>query len=353
MLSQRFRAAPTTPRVVAFLVVIALALAVPPIIPNFWVFLLTAGAITTITAMGLGIVVGWIGEITLAGGALLGTSVYITGRLLRNATQDASGFFYDWNMIFAAAAGIACAAIISGAIAVVGARLTGIYMLVLTLAVQITLERSLFSQSWIAGGFGSNTIVDRPVLFGQGFEDDLSYFYLSFVVMLVACMIVWALRRSRHGRAMNLIRTDKRAAAAVGISPWKYKIIGFTISGALIGLAGALTAPLYGSPPALIQFLSLQSLFLLAIPVVSGTQSIFAIGLVAISFNLIPTALDDLGLSSFLLGGAGLLAGTLVGARGVGGAVLDFVQTQREAGILRRAGLARSTPPPVAAESQA
>jgi branched-chain amino acid transport system permease protein len=137
---------------------------------------------------------------------------------------------------------------------------------------------------------------------------------------------------------MNLIRTDKRAAAAVGISPWRYKILAFAIGGGLIGLAGAFTAPLYRSPPAIVQFVAFQSLFLLAIPVVAGTRTLLGIASVSISFALIPQALESHHLSPYLLGGIGLIAGTVVGPGGLGGNLLEILQKKKEVGILSALG---------------
>jgi ABC-type branched-subunit amino acid transport system permease subunit len=315
-------------------VLVGVVLIVPHMLADYWLFLVTAGMLTTITAMGLAIIVGWVGEVTLAGAGLLGASVYITGYFFRAGTSSLN----EWPFIPAALVGILAAAVLAGLVAVPTARFSGIYVMVLTLGLQITLERTLFSFPWIIGGFGANVIVPRPRFLGIHFESDLRFFYLTAVVALAAGLFVNALRRSRHGRAMNLIRTDRRAAAAVGISPWRYKILAFFIGGALIGLAGAFTAPLYRSPPAIVQFVAFQSLFLLAIPVVAGTGTLVGIATVSIAFTLIPTALESHNLSPFLLGGLGLVLGTLVGPRGMGGVVLEMFQKQREVAILGALG---------------
>ncbi|MDQ1567339.1 MAG: Branched-chain amino acid transport system / permease component, partial [Actinomycetota bacterium] len=135
-------------------------------------------------------------------------------------------------------------------------------------------------------------------------------------------------------------RTDKRAAAAVGISPWRYKILAFAIGGGLIGVAGAFTAPLYRSPPAIVQFVAFQSLFLLAIPVVAGTRTLLGIASVSIAFALIPQALESHHLSPYLLGGIGLIAGTIVGPGGMGGNLLEILQKKKEVAILSAVGMA-------------
>jgi branched-chain amino acid transport system permease protein len=171
------------------------------------------------------------------------------------------------------------------------------------------------------------------------FDSDLRFFYLCLAAAVGAGLFVHALRQSRHGRAMNLIRTDKRAAAAVGISPWRYKILAFAIGGGLIGVAGAFTAPLYRSPPAIVQFVAFQSLFLLAIPVVAGTRTLLGIASVSISFALIPQALESHHLSPYLLGGIGLIAGTIVGPGGMGGNLLEILQKKKEVAILSAIGM--------------
>jgi ABC-type branched-subunit amino acid transport system permease subunit len=323
---------PLVPGIVAF---VAMAVIVPPLLADYWVFLVTAGLLTTITAMGLAIIVGWVGEVTLAGAGLLGASVYITGYFYRVGESRLNG----WPFIPAALTGILAAAVLSGLVAIPTARFSGIYVMVLTLGLQITLERTLFSFPWIIGGFGRNVIVNRPHFLGLSFDSDLSYFYLCLVAAVAVGLFVHALRSSRHGRAMNLIRTDKHAAAAVGISPWRYKILAFAIGGGLIGVAGAFTAPLYRSPPAIVQFVAFQSLFLLAIPVVAGTRTLLGIAAVSISFALIPQALESHHLSPYLLGGIGLIAGTIVGPGGMGGNLLEILQKKKEVAILSAAGL--------------
>jgi branched-chain amino acid transport system permease protein len=320
------------PGIVAF---VALAVIVPPLLADYWVFLVTAGLLTTITAMGLAIIVGWVGEVTLAGAGLLGASVYVTGYFYRVGNSRLNG----WPFIPAALAGILFVAVLSGLVAIPTARFSGIYVMVLTLGLQITLERTLFSFPWIIGGFGRNVIVNRPRFLGLSFDSDLRFFYLCLAAAVASGLFVHALRQSRHGRAMNLIRTDKRAAAAVGISPWRYKILAFAIGGGLIGVAGAFTAPLYRSPPAIVQFVAFQSLFLLAIPVVAGTRTLLGIASVSISFALIPQALESHHLSPYLLGGIGLIAGTIVGPGGMGGNLLEILQKKKEVAILSAIGM--------------
>ncbi len=318
----------------ALIFAVLLSAIVPPLLANYWVFLATAGMLTAIVALGIAVIVGWVGEITLASGALLGTSVYVSGYLLRQGT----GNFHSWPFIPTIIVSVVAAAALSGFVSLATVRFSGIYVMVLTLGLQITLERTLFAFPWIIGGFGRNIVITRPKFLGVSFDSDLRFFYLCFGAMLVSALFVHSLRRSRHGRAMNLVRADRRAAAAVGISPWRYKILAFVIGGGLIGFAGAFTASLYRAPPAPVQYVAFQSLFLLAIPIVAGTDTLVGIVGVAIAFALIPQSLESHHLSPFLLGGIGLVAGTLVGARGMGGVTLDMLQKKQEIALLKAAG---------------
>ena len=333
-----------SPQVVAVLGLALVMGIVPQFVKEYWIFLSTAGFLTAITVMGLAVIIGWAGQVTLAGAALLGTSVYITGYLLREGLAGSGA----WPFIPAMIGGVACATVLSALVAIPTARFSGVYVMVLTMGLQVTMERTLFTYTWISGGAGADVRVPRPALFGFKFNTDMRYFYLSFGVMVVSGLLLHALRRSRHGRAIHLVRTDRQAAAAVGISPWRYRVIAFAIGGFLIGIAGAFTAPLYESPPALTQYILFQSLFLLAIPVVAGTQTIVGLASVAVFFQILPAALQSHRLSVYLLGGAGLIAGTLLGPRGMAGSLLDLLQQKRDVARLSELaapGEEAATPP--------
>ncbi|HEV3363045.1 MAG TPA: branched-chain amino acid ABC transporter permease, partial [Acidimicrobiia bacterium] len=207
-----------------------------------------------------------------------------------------------------------------------------------------TIERTVFSVSKLTGG-SEGVYLSRPSFLGMHFDSDTSFYYLCFGVLAIVVVFLTLFRQSRHGRAMLLVRTNREAAAAVGISPWRYKILAFVISGLLLGLAGAMTAPLYRSPPTLLQYLSFASLFLLAVPVTAGSESLIAVIVVAFAFTMTPALLEEMSLrlSPNIVGGVGLLAGTYIGARGIGGAILDRLRDKRERAALAEAGLLGTT----------
>ncbi len=315
---------------VAFLVV---ALGWVLVAPAFWVFLGSAACLTAIAALGLTVVVGWAGEVSLCQASIMGTAVYITGYCARS-----DGFGLPFAV--AAIVGVVVATLLYGLVSLPTARLSGIYVMVLTLGLQVTIERTLFGNVKLTGG-SQGFYQHRPVIFGLHTDSERVFYYLALATLAAAILFLALFRGSKVGRALLLVRTNREAAAAVGISPWRFKILAFLICGVLAGVAGALTAPLYRSPPTSFQYVSIPSLFLLAIPVTAGFQSLLGVVAVAFAFTMIPQAVQSLHLSTFVVAGIGLLAGTYIGPRGVGGVILDRIRERREAELLE----SRTAPP--------
>ena len=307
------------------------------VVPKFWVFLGGAACLLAISGLGIAVVVGWAGEVSLASASLVGTSVYLTGYMVR-------GDGLDLPFLVGLAAGMVVAGALHSIAALATAKLSGIYVMVLTLGLQVTIERTVFSVSKLTGG-AEGVYLSRPSFLGLHFDSDTSFYYLCLGVLAGVVVFLTLFRQSRHGRAMLLVRTNREAAAAVGISPWRYKILAFVICGMLLGLAGAMTAPLYRSPPTLLQYLSFASLFLLAVPVTAGSESLISVIIVAFAFTMLPAGLEEMSLrlSPNIVGGVGLLTGTYIGARGIGGAVLDKLRDRRERAALAAAGLLGTT----------
>jgi ABC-type branched-subunit amino acid transport system permease subunit len=321
----------------AYAALLVVALGWVQVVPKFWVFLGGAACLLAISALGLTVVVGWAGEVSLASAALVGTSVYLTGYMVR-----ADGLHLPF--LVGLGAGMLVAGLLHSFAALATAKLSGIYVMVLTLGLQVTIERTVFSVAKLTGG-AEGVYLSRPSFLGLHFDSDSSFYYLCLAALGVVVLFLTLFRQSRHGRALLLVRTNREAAAAVGISPWRYKILAFAICGVLLGLAGGMTAPLYRSPPTLLQYLSFASLFLLAVPVTAGSESLISVIVVAFSFTMLPAGLEELHLrmSPNIVGGVGLLTGTYIGARGIGGAILDKLRDRRESAVLAAAGLSGPT----------
>lgn len=316
------------------------------VVPDYYVFLGGSAAILAIAALGLTVLVGWAGEVSLAQAGIAGAVVYLAAY-----AQRADG--WGWPYLVAGLFGMALAIGLSAVIALPTAKLSGMYVMVLTLGLQVTLERSIFGRNTLTGG-GQVIQVVRPRIFGVSIDGDRAFYFFSLLILVGMIVALDRFRNSRHGRALALVKTDRRAASAMGISPYRYKIMAFLMAGFCAGLAGLLFILLYRTPPTLFQFQAFQSLFYLAIPVVAGFESLVAVAAVALLFTLLPQWLataasqstisagvgagsHGLTFSPYLIGGVGLIFGTLViGPRGAGGRILDLLRSKRINASLER-----------------
>ncbi|HEY4409435.1 MAG TPA: hypothetical protein VGO87_06105, partial [Acidimicrobiia bacterium] len=162
-------------RTVAWAVLGALALVWVMREPGYWVFTANAGLILAVSTLGLMVVVGWIKEVSLVQAGLTGTAVYVCAYLNRPG--------HGWGMPYLVAAAIAIGAVslVSFLIALASERLSGIYILVLTLALQVTIERTIFADGTLTTGGRSRT--PRPSLLGVTLHGDRGYFFFTLAVL--------------------------------------------------------------------------------------------------------------------------------------------------------------------------
>ena len=231
----------------------------PDSTPTYWIFITNAGVALAAAALGLMIVVGWSKEVSLAQAGLVGTACYSCGSLYR--PNDGMGLPFGIAAILAIGIVIAISIVVSLATA----RLSGIYIMILTLAVQVTIEKIVFTTGLVDPPFAT----PRPDFLGINLSGDRAYYVFSVCLLGAPVLFITRLRASRFGRALMLAGTDRQAASSVGVSPWASKIFAFALAGLCAGVAGVITSSLYSSPPSYIKFISLESLFMLAIPVVN------------------------------------------------------------------------------------
>jgi ABC-type branched-subunit amino acid transport system ATPase component/ABC-type branched-subunit amino acid transport system permease subunit len=296
---------------------IIVAVAFPFVAESSTIFTVTGGLVLGIAALGLVAVVGWSREVSLVQAGLTGTAAYVSGYCYRSVGGK--------GLPFVVAALVATAVVVGLSILVAlgTARLSGVFIMILTLALQIVIEKTFFKAASLTGGLNAVT-TPRPWLFGVDLEPDRTFYFFVLAVVAVMVLLMARLRRSKFGRSLLLVGADRKAAASVGISPWSYKIFAFALAGVFAGVAGALSAPLYHSPPGTGAYTTLNSLLYLSIPVVAGFASLWSVVAVAVLFVWAPQALESYHLSPFILAGAALSAGVLVGSRGVSGAIADL-----------------------------
>jgi ABC-type branched-subunit amino acid transport system ATPase component/ABC-type branched-subunit amino acid transport system permease subunit len=311
--------------------------------PQYWLFTVNTGLVMAISTLGLLVLVGWAREVSLAQAGLTATAIYLCGFAMRG------GDGWGWPYLAAAALAVGVVVGLSLLVSLATAKMSGIYIIILTLALQVTIEKTFFSSITLIETDPENPIT-RPSFLGVELHGDRAYFLFSLAVLAGLMLFLSRLRASRFGRGLILAGTDRQAASAVGVSPWRAKVFAFALAGFCAGLAGAVTAPLYPTPPSYISYLSIFSLFYLAIPVMAGFRSLLAVAVVAVAFAVTPQALEHLHISPLVLGAVGLFAGTLAGPGGVSGLVLQVVH-QWKVSRIKQAGTAGATAATTLAET--
>lgn len=233
-------------------------------------------------AVALVVVTGWVGQISLGHAGLVGIGAYVTGHL-----STAWKVTFPVNILWAMAAGAAVAAIL-GFVAV---RVRGLYLAVATLIFSWTASEFLFRQDWLTG---TSTATVKP--FGEpgtfpyfDWTARRTYFYAAWAAVAAAILLVANLRDSKTGRAFFAVRGSEVAAASLGISVVRTKLVAFAVSGALAGAAGNLLM-IRDQVVTADAFRVEVSLFFLAIAVVGGLSSLGG----AVAGSLLFAALNEL-----------------------------------------------------------
>jgi branched-chain amino acid transport system permease protein len=296
---------------------------VPAVTSAYWTFNVMVGLVLAISCLGLLVLAGWAREISLMQAGLTGSALYLSMYVYRDSVY---GNGLGSPFVLAVAFGIGFTALLSLITALVAVRLAGVYVTVLTLSVQFWLEYSVMLEEQLTGGLAIPTD-RRPHLFGFDLRSDARYYYLLLAGLGVVVVFLHRARYSRFGRSMILVGADPVAAAAAGVSPWRYRAWAFAVAGALAGLAGALSGPLYLSPPGTLQYISINSIAYLSVPLLAGFDSISGTVAVAVVLTLLPQVVLEWELNVYLLGGIGMAVGCLLGPRGLGGLLSDRMRS--------------------------
>ena len=240
-------------------VVVALA-AVPPALPAFLVTTLTEVLILGLFAMSLDLLVGYTGLDSFGHAAVYGLGAYTTALLLLHTGVA---------LPLALLAGAVVTTVVALPIAWLCTRTTGVAFAMLTLAFAQLLYAIAYKWNSVTGGSDGLAGVPRtPGPFEiTWFTSRLGYYYLVAGCVVGAYLLCRAFVRSPLGTALLAIRENERKAAALGYNPRTYKIVVFVVAAFFGGLAGSLYAPFAGfaSPDLFFWILSGQVLVMVII----------------------------------------------------------------------------------------
>jgi branched-chain amino acid transport system permease protein len=246
---------------IKILVVAAALVALAVIVPqtnSFVILLVTRALAFAILAMSLDILLGFTGLPSLGQAAYLGIGAYLTA-ILATRYQFGLGWDFWLVVVFGILSGAALAAFF-GLFAI---RATGVYFLMITLALGQCVWGLAYRWNSLTGGDNGINLPGRPE-FGIELSHDVTYFYLVFGFFAVSLLLMYILVRSPFGRSLAGIRERELRMQILGYNTWLHKYIAFVIAGGFGGLAGVLWAHTNGhvSPETVVLTTSVDALLM-------------------------------------------------------------------------------------------
>jgi branched-chain amino acid transport system permease protein len=336
---------------VAFAAFVVFVAVLPMFVSDFKARDYSYVGIYLIALVGLNILTGYTGQISLGHGAFMAIGGYTTAILMEGNEQfggPISGGITDlWTLPIA---GIV-AGLMGLAFGVPALRLSGLYLALATFAIAVAMAPTLRRFEHFTGGGTGIQLSGSPELTGGASNVEILgrsltpndwMYYLAWSIALVTLGVAWLVLRGRTGRAFRAVRDSETAAVSSGVSLARYKTLAFGISAAYAGVAGGLFAIATGSvnpesfPVAL-------SIFLLVGIVVGGLGGLSGLVFGAIFVYFIPLWAQGHDLGSLLPdrivteaqkpGGASIVFGVVL-------ILLMFVLPNGVSGLFRRVGLA-------------
>lgn len=286
------------------------AIAVPLLVGGYLVYVSSLVLAYALAAMGLNILMGSAGLVSLGHAGFVALGAYAMAVLVG---------VYGWPHVAALAATILICAVLGVIVAFPAIRLKGFYLAIATLAFGVGVERIIYTARGVTGGpYGLS--VDRPKLFGFTFASDISLYWLCLGVAAVSALLLQNILSRRPGRMILALRDNELAAISAGVRPTRIKVTVFATSAIYSGLGGALYAALIG-------FISTEhftlwlSISLIAMIVVGGLGSIAGSFLGAMFVVLMPELLRGIGPYQQIVYGAAMMLVFVLWPSGLIGAV--------------------------------
>lgn len=270
---------------------IALACFAPMLLTNYWLSVAIQIGIFAIAALGLNVLVGFTGQISIGHAAFFLFGAFTSAYISNNAPIP---------VFFAIPLAGVVTALVGLIFGVPAARLKGLYLVIATLAAQYILLDFFSRADWFSGG--SVPASANPFsIFGYTLRGDRQYFYVVLAYMVVSYLLVTNLMRTRDGRALVAIRDHYLSAEIMGINLTKYRTLSFGLAAFFAGIAGALYAH-YQLVVSQEGFGIERSVLFLAMVIIGGTGSVMGTLMGTAFVVLLPESMEWL--SAWLKGGA-------------------------------------------------
>jgi branched-chain amino acid transport system permease protein len=271
-------------------------LALPSLLSTYWLKVLTGVAIYSVVALGLGVLMGRVGLVSLGQIAILALGAWVAARLF-----------------FATSLPFPIVLLLSGLITMVlgtivglpALRVSGLYLALITLMLAGAITVVLAATDFPNGGPGflghtestlGGDAIRRPAIA----ETDPAFFRYAVVVAAVMFLLALWHVRSKAGRAWEALRQSEPAALAAGVNMTLYKLWAFALASFMTGVAGGLLAGNVGNLFNY-SFPTRENIILLAVVLMGGIYSLWGAIVAGLLYRYLPALLDSWGLPADLL----------------------------------------------------
>jgi branched-chain amino acid transport system permease protein len=258
--------------------VVLFAVVAPLVFDEYYLSIINLVLIAIVGALGLNILVGYTGQISVGHAAFMSVGAYTAANL---AVKLGLPFWITLP------AGGLMAALIGAVVGIPSLRIKGLYLAIATLAGQLIIEWTINHVPAISGGAQASIQVPRPALFGYEFRTQGQLYFFLLFFAIVAIVATLNIARSRIGRAFVAIRDQDIAAEIIGINIFRYKLLAFAISSFYAGVCGVLYTYYLGIAN-YEQFQIGVSIDYLAMIIIGGLGSVLGSILGAIFVTLLP-----------------------------------------------------------------
>jgi branched-chain amino acid transport system permease protein len=285
-------------RVFAFVAIVALFVLAPLVSTPFLNYQLSLIAVFGVAILGLNIIMGYGGQVSLGQSAFLGLGAYVA----------AYGIMHDWPILVVFILSCAIPAVVGMLIALAAARLHGLALAMITIALPIVGVPLAKRFSEFTGGAQGATVSWLRAPDWSGLASDQWRYYVVFIIAAVFFVIGRNLTKGRIGRALAIVKTNEAVAMSMGVSAYRYKVLAFTVASLFGGAAGFLyVAIVQFTSPETMSFHS--SINMVVAMVIGGSASIIGTILGAAYLVFLPVIAGQIDpTQTALISGAVLLA---------------------------------------------
>ncbi|WP_459616110.1 branched-chain amino acid ABC transporter ATP-binding protein/permease [Bordetella sp. 2513F-2] len=327
-----------TAQAAVYLLLAVAALVLASRVNGYYVFVLGNVALLALASIGLNVLLGLTGQMSFGHAGFYAIGAYAVAILTGQAGWS---FWLAWPVAALVAGAFGCL------LAVPALRVKGPYLAMITIAFGFIVEHALIEGGELTGGQNGLMGIVQPDVGGLA-SGDRGVAMLAIVAAFAALAGYALLSRGTWGAAMRAVKDSETASEAIGINPLAVKTVAFAVSAALVGLAGGLYAPLTGMiTPHNFNFMQ-SILFVLAVTI-GGAGSIAGPLIGAVVVGLLPEVLAGMEEYRLLFFGAFLLVVLWAAPQGVAGWVSGW--RRRRSGPARLAP-AHDTPPATAARTR-